>query len=82
MYIYQGFKRAKKYGFGFSLRRREGGAELDEEFSSFPTKEEIMLLIKQALPTGITNVLYASAMVFMYAIIGAINTTSVAAVTC
>ena len=80
MYIYQGFKRAKKYGFGFSLRRREGGAELDEEFSSFPTKEEIMLLIKQALPTGITNVLYASAMVFMYAIVGAISTTSVAAV--
>ena len=80
MYIYQGFKRAKKYGFGFSLRRREGGAELDEEFSSFPTKEEIMLLIKQALPTGITNVLYASAMVFMYAIVGAISTTSVVAV--
>ena len=80
MYIYQGFKRAKKYGFGFSLRRREGGAELDEEFSSFPTKEESMLLIKQALPTGITNVLYASAMVFMYAIVGAISTTSVAAV--
>ena len=80
MYIYQGFKRAKKYGFGFSLRRREGGAELDEEFSSFPTKEEIMLVIKQALPTGITNVLYASAMVFMYAIVGAISTTSVAAV--
>ena len=80
MYIYQGFKRARKYGFGFSLRRRKGGAELDEEFSSFPTKEEITLLIKQALPTGITNVLYASAMVFMYAIVGAINTTSVAAV--
>ena len=80
MYIYQGFKRARKYGFGFSLQRRKGGAELDEEFSSFPTKEEITLLIKQALPTGITNVLYASAMVFMYAIVGAINTTSVAAV--
>ena len=80
MYIYQGFKRARKYGFGFSLRRRKGGAELDQEFSSFPTRKEITLLIKQALPTGITNVLYASVMVCMYAIVGAINTASVAAV--
>jgi len=90
MYIYQGFKRARVYGFGFSLRKKQlttaattNEAEMmddDDQFSSAPTKSEISLLIKQALPTGITNVLYASAMVFMYAIVGAISTTSVAAV--
>ena len=53
-------------GLGFPCEGGKGGAELDEEFSSFPTRKEITLLIKQALPTGITNVLYASAMVCMH----------------
>ena len=64
-------------GLGFPCEGEKAAPNWTRSLVRFPTKEEIMLLIKQALPTGITNVLYASAMVFMYAIIGAISTTSV-----
>ena len=64
MYVYQGIKRASKYGF---LQTR-------------PTMTDLKVLAAQAAPTSVTNLLYASGMMTLYSIVGRIGTTEVAAV--
>ena len=64
MYVYQGIKRASKYGF---LQTR-------------PTMTDLKVLATQAAPTSVTNLLYASGMMTLYSIVGRIGTTEVAAV--
>jgi MATE family multidrug resistance protein len=64
MYIYQGVKRASTLGF---LQTR-------------PTMAELKVLATQALPTSVTNLLYASGMMALYSIVGLLGTTEVAAV--
>lgn len=64
MYVYQGIKRASNLGF---LQTR-------------PTLSDLKILAKQALPTSVTNLLYASGMMTLYSIVGRIGTTEVAAV--
>jgi|TARA_B110000003_G_scaffold221662_1_gene221699 MATE family multidrug resistance protein len=64
MYMYQGMKRATKLGF---LQKR-------------PTMADLRVLATQALPTSVTNLLYASGMMTLYSIVGRLGTTEVAAV--
>jgi multidrug resistance protein, MATE family len=64
MYFYQGFKRATTLGF---LQTR-------------PTLTDLRVLATQALPTSVTNLLYASGMMTLYSIVGRLGTTEVAAV--
>ena len=64
MYVYQGIKRASKYGF---LQTR-------------PTMTDLKVLATQAAPTSVTNLLYASGMMTLYSIVGRLGTTEVAAV--
>ena len=54
MYMYQGVKRATKLGF---LQKR-------------PTMTDLRVLATQALPTSVTNLLYASGMMTLYSIVG------------
>ena len=64
MYAYQGVKRASTLGF---LQAR-------------PTLTDLKVLATQALPTSVTNLLYASGMMALYSIVGKLGTTEVAAV--
>jgi len=64
MYFYQGVKRASGLGF---LQTR-------------PTLVDLRVLATQAVPTSLTNLLYASGMMTLYSIVGRLGTTEVAAV--
>jgi MATE family multidrug resistance protein len=64
LYLRMGFTQAKSMGFA----------------SAAPTREDLRTLAKQAVPTSITNLLFATGMTALYWIVGHLGTLEVAAV--
>jgi len=64
LYLRMGFTEAKSMGFA----------------SAAPTREDLRTLAKQAVPTSITNLLFATGMTALYWIVGHLGTLEVAAV--
>ena len=64
LYVRMGFRRARHLGF----------------WGAKPTADDLKILLKQALPTSVTNLLFASGMTALYFIVGMLGTAETAAV--